>query len=69
MPGARGPPLLRESRRRYLPQAMRLASKIFLATSLGMAIARSVVDLHGGRLEVDSAPGRGARVRIELPLT
>jgi signal transduction histidine kinase len=36
-------------------------------TGLGMAIARSVVDLHGVRLEIDIAPGRGTRVRIELP--
>ena len=36
-------------------------------TGLGMAIARSVVDRHGGRLTVDSAPGRGTRVTIELP--
>ena len=37
-------------------------------TGLGMAIARSVVDRHGGRLEVDSEPGRGTRVRVELPV-
>jgi signal transduction histidine kinase len=28
-------------------------------TGLGMAIVRSVVDLHGGELDVQSAPGRG----------
>jgi len=37
-------------------------------TGLGMAIARSVVDRHGGRLEVESEPGRGTRIRVELPL-
>jgi signal transduction histidine kinase len=36
-------------------------------TGLGMAITRSVVDRHGGRLSIDSTPGRGTRVRIELP--
>jgi signal transduction histidine kinase len=36
-------------------------------TGLGMAITRSVVDRHGGRLEIDSGPGRGTRVRVELP--
>jgi two-component system sensor histidine kinase AtoS len=36
-------------------------------TGLGMAIAKSVVELHRGRLEVESAPGRGTRVRVELP--
>jgi signal transduction histidine kinase len=33
-----------------------------------MAIARSVVDRHGGNLAVDSAPGRGTRVTVRLPL-
>src|SRR2546428_1287551 len=37
-------------------------------TGLGMAIARSVVDLHGGELTVQSALGQGTRVRIRLPL-
>ena len=37
-------------------------------TGLGMAIARSVVDLHGGDLTVDSVAGRGTRVVARLPL-
>ena len=36
-------------------------------TGLGMAIAKSVIDLHGGELTVQSAPGRGTRVRVRLP--
>jgi signal transduction histidine kinase len=36
-------------------------------TGLGMGITRSVVDRHGGRLGIDTAPGRGTRVTIELP--
>ena len=36
-------------------------------TGLGMALARSVIDLHGGRLDVQSALGRGTRVRVRLP--
>jgi signal transduction histidine kinase len=36
-------------------------------TGLGMAIARSVIDLHGGELTVQSSPGRGTRARIRLP--
>jgi signal transduction histidine kinase len=36
-------------------------------TGLGMAIARSVIDLHGGELTVQSTPGRGTRVRVTLP--
>jgi hypothetical protein len=36
-------------------------------TGLGMSIVRSVTDRHGGQVEVDSAPGRGTRVRVVLP--
>jgi len=36
-------------------------------TGLGMAIAKSVIDLHGGELSLQSAPGAGTRVRVRLP--
>jgi signal transduction histidine kinase len=36
-------------------------------TGLGLAVARQIVDAHGGRLAVDERPGGGARFRIELP--
>jgi signal transduction histidine kinase len=34
---------------------------------LGLAIARNLVELHGGRLWVESAPGAGARFHVALP--
>jgi signal transduction histidine kinase len=34
-----------------------------------MAIARSVIDLHGGVLDVQSTPGQGTRVRVRLPVS
>ncbi|HEX9161550.1 MAG TPA: ATP-binding protein [Thermoanaerobaculia bacterium] len=34
---------------------------------LGLAISRSIVDRHGGRIEVDSAVGRGTTFTITLP--
>jgi len=32
-----------------------------------MSIVKKIVDLHGGDIAIDSAPGRGTRVRISLP--
>jgi signal transduction histidine kinase len=37
-------------------------------TGLGMALARSVVDLHGGELTIHSALRRGTRVTVRLPV-
>ncbi|WAS95750.1 sensor histidine kinase [Nannocystis punicea] len=35
---------------------------------LSLFIARAIVEAHGGRLEVASAPGRGSTFTVELPL-
>jgi two-component system OmpR family sensor kinase len=35
---------------------------------LGLSIVRTIVAAHGGRVGVDSAPGRGTKVAIVLPL-
>ena len=35
-------------------------------TGLGMAITRSIVDLMGGSIRVESAPGRGTRFEVVL---
>jgi signal transduction histidine kinase len=37
-------------------------------TGLGLFIARSIAEAHGGSLEVDSAPARGSVFTLELPL-
>jgi signal transduction histidine kinase len=37
-------------------------------TGLGLFIARSIAEAHGGALEVRSAPGRGTTFRLSLPL-
>jgi signal transduction histidine kinase len=37
-------------------------------TGLGMALARSVIDLHAGELAIHSALGKGTRVTVRLPV-
>ena len=37
-------------------------------TGLGLFIARSIAEAHGGTLEVRSQPGRGATFALELPV-
>lgn len=36
-------------------------------TGLGAAIVYRLVEEHGGRIEVDSQPGRGTTIRIVVP--
>jgi two-component system nitrogen regulation sensor histidine kinase NtrY len=39
-----------------------------MGTGLGLAIVQSVVSDHHGKISVESAPGHGAKFRIELPV-
>jgi two-component system, OmpR family, heavy metal sensor histidine kinase CusS len=36
-------------------------------TGLGLAIVQSIMQLHGGNVEIDSHPGRGTRVTLLVP--
>ena len=38
-------------------------------TGLGLTVAYAIVQEHGGRIRVESAPGRGASFFVELPVT
>ena len=51
-------PFYRGQRERRFPQGM----------GLGLTIARDIVTAHGGRMEIDSAPGSGSRFTLLLPL-
>jgi signal transduction histidine kinase len=33
-----------------------------------MAIARTVIEQHGGRMDIQSQVGRGTQVRVALPV-
>ena len=41
---------------------------VAMATCLGLALVRSFVELHGGRVVVDSVLGRGTSVTCEFPI-
>jgi signal transduction histidine kinase len=46
----------------------RLVSSKNGGTGLGTKIVKDVVDMHGGRITVDSEPGRGTTFEIRLPI-
>ena len=65
-----GPGLTAQDRQRLFQDFARLSARPTgdeKSTGLGLAIARRVVEAHGGRIGVDSEPGRGATFWFTLP--
>ena len=49
-------------------QAHETATRTYGGTGLGLSIIKQIVDLCGGKIEVDSEPGQGSEFRILLAL-
>jgi len=43
-------------------------SKTTQGTGLGLALTKSLIELHGGELMLESEPGRGTTVSFDLPI-
>jgi two-component system, cell cycle sensor histidine kinase PleC len=42
-------------------------SRRFEGTGLGLPLSRALMELHGGRLSIESEPEKGTIVRLHLP--
>ena len=65
-----GPGLTAEDQRKLFGRFQRLSARPTggeSSTGLGLAIARDLVELHGGAIAVESGPGRGATFTITVP--
>jgi signal transduction histidine kinase len=57
-----------EDRPRVFDRFWQAAEKARSGTGLGLSIAKAIVEGHGGRIGVDSAPGLGSRFSFCVPL-
>ena len=65
--GAGMSPELIEAVQRPFGQGESEFSRRHSGLGLNLTLAKRLVELHGGRLEIESAPGKGTTIRIVLP--
>jgi len=67
-----GPGIPPEEHEKIFERFYRLGSELRRETQgvgIGLSIVKHIVEAHGGRVVVQSAPGKGSRFTIELPIT
>lgn len=63
-----GPGILPEYHDRVFDRFFRVQQAGTSGAGLGLTICKRFVELHGGQIDVDAEPGRGATFRFSLPL-
>ena len=66
-----GPGLTKDDRKRLFGKFQKLSARPTggeSSTGLGLAIAKSIVDLHGGNIRAESEEGRGSNFIVDLPV-
>ncbi len=67
-----GPGLTQKDRARLFGRFQRLSARPTggeASTGLGLSIAKQLVEMHGGSIEVESEPGKGCLFRVVLPVS